>query len=410
MGQARHTVFLVPMWKETLDFDMQTRNTGSPVKRLVSAFVGVSNAGSSDSWYSNHMSQANLYGFGRLAWNPDLTSSEIAQEWTRLTFGNDAEVVRTVTQIQLTSWRTYENYTGPLGLQTLTDIVGNHYGVAVEASERNGWGQWHRADEQGVGMDRTSKTGTGFIGQYTPRVAQRFESLETCPDDLVLFMHHAPYTHVLHSGKTIIQYIYDSHYDGADAVARYVAMWKTLKGRVDERRYDEVLAQLQYQAGQAVVWRDAVSNWFYRTSNISDSGGRVGRHPERIEAEAMTLTGYAEHAVTPWEAASGEKAVECNVATCAAGFRYTGESGWRDIIVQYFDVNNGISHFRLFVANQLIDEWLADDRVPTRRIDGASSARRVVSGVALRPGDEIRIEGTPNGGETAALDYVEIVP
>ena len=80
--------------------------------------------------------------------------------------------------MQLSSWRTYENYTGPLGLQTLTDIVGNHYGAGVEASERNGWGQWHRADDKGVGMDRTVATGTGYIGQYRPAVAKMYESLE----------------------------------------------------------------------------------------------------------------------------------------------------------------------------------------------------------------------------------------
>jgi alpha-glucuronidase len=317
--------------------------------------------------------------------------------------------MQTITSMQLTSWRTYENYTGPLGLQTLTDIVGNHYGVAVEASERNGWGQWHRADEQGVGMDRTSASGTGFIGQYTPAVAKAFESLASCPDDLVLFLHHVPYSYVLHSGKTVIQHIYDSHYDGADAVARYAQTWKSLKGRVDERRYDEVLAQLQYQAGQAIVWRDAVSNWFHRASGIPDRQGRVGRHPGRVEAEAMSLSGYTEHAVTPWESASGEKAVECSVASCTATLRYTGQAGWRDLIVQYFDVNNGVSRFRVWIGNQLVSEWRADDRVPTRRVDSASSARRVISGVALRPGDEIRIEGMPNGGETAALDYIEIV-
>src|SRR5262249_1960010 len=106
MGQGRHTVFLVPMWKETLDFDMKVRDAASPLKRLVSAVVGVSNVGSSESWFGNHMSQANLYGFGRLAWNPDLTSKQIAEEWTRLTFGNDSAVLQTVSDIQLTSWRT----------------------------------------------------------------------------------------------------------------------------------------------------------------------------------------------------------------------------------------------------------------------------------------------------------------
>ncbi|HXK02677.1 MAG TPA: alpha-glucuronidase family glycosyl hydrolase, partial [Verrucomicrobiae bacterium] len=184
-GQARHTVFLIPMWKEVLDFDVN-----GPVKSRVNGFVGVSNVGLDDNWYGNHLSQANLYGFGRLAWSPDLTSRQIIDEWTRLTFGIDPKVAGTINEIQLTSWRTYENYTGPLGLQTLTDITGNHYGVNVEASERNGWGQWHRADEQGVGMDRTVATGTGFIGQYRPAVARLYESVEACPDELLLFMHH----------------------------------------------------------------------------------------------------------------------------------------------------------------------------------------------------------------------------
>lgn len=408
MGQARHTVFLVPMWKEALDFDLRVGNRPTPVKSRVNAVIGVSNAGLDDNWFGNHMSQANLYGFGRLAWNPDLAARQIAEEWTRLTFGNDPKVVRTVVNMQLSSWRTYENYTGPLGLQTLTDIVGNHYGVAVEASERNGWGQWHRADEKGVGMDRTVATGTGYIGQYTPAVARVYESLAICPDDLLLFMHHVPYTHVLHSGKTVIQYLYDSHYAGADAVNQYVRDWRALKGSVDDRRYQEVLAQLEYQAGQAEVWRDAVSNWFLRASGIPDAQGRVGRYPGRIEAESAGLEGYKTIDVTPWEAASGGKAVECAAAPCVATFRYTGPPGVFQLRVRYFDTNTGASRFRALVGNKVIGEWTADDRVPTRKIDGSSSALHVMNGVSLKEGAEIRIEGTPDGGETAALDYIEI--
>jgi len=148
---------------------------------------------------------------------------------------------------------------GPLGAQTLTDITGNHYGPAVEASERNGWGQWHRADEKGIGMDRTVATGTGFIGQYRPPVAAVYESLQSCPDELLLWMHHVPYTYVLHSGKTVIQHIYDTHYRGAEDAERFVRQWKSLRGRIDEPRYLEVLARLEYQAGYAQVWRDAVT-------------------------------------------------------------------------------------------------------------------------------------------------------
>jgi alpha-glucuronidase len=417
MGQARHAVFLAPMWKEVLDFDMRAKGAGTPVKALVAGkvfgqpvggFVGVSNAGLNDNWFGNHFSQANLYAFGRLAWNPDLSAREISEEWTRLTFGNDPKVGAVVNEIQISSWKTYEDYTGPLGLQTLTDITGNHYGVNVEASERNGWGQWHNADAQGVGMDRSVKSGTGFVGQYQPEVAKIYEAPATTPDELLLFFHHVPYAYRLHSGKTVIQSLYDSHYEGAETAANYVREWRTLEGLVDDRRYREVLAQLEYQAGQAEAWRDAVVNWFLKTSGVPDEKGRAGNHPGRTEAEAMQLQGYAQVPVTPWEAASGGRAISCRIAHCMARLVYRGSPGWHEIRVRYFDQNNGAARFRLLVNGQLLDEWAAADHLPTEKIDGTSSSLRSVYGVALRTGDEIRVEGSPDGGESAALDYIEI--
>jgi alpha-glucuronidase len=418
-GQAHHLVFLVPYWKYNLDFDMHAKGPGTPVKALVAGrvfhrpeggFVGVSNVGLDANWMGFVMSQANLYGFGRLAWNPDLSSRQIVDEWTRLTFSNDPMVVKTIGAMQLASWRNYENYTGPLGLQTLTDIVGNHYGPAVEASERNGWGQWHRADAKGVGMDRTVETGTGFIGQYRPAVAAMFESLKTCPDNLLLFMHHVPYTYVLHSGETVIQHIYNAHYAGAEAVAGYAPQWKSLKGRIDDERYAAVLRRLEYQAGAAELWRDAVNTWFLKESGIPDKTGRAGHFPGRFEAEAMQLDGYQAVEVKPWEVASGSKAVACEppATSCSATMKFEGRPGWYDVRVRYFDKNNGVSRFRLFVNGQLIDTWLADNTLPTRRLDGTSSTRRDIRGVALRAGDAIRVEGTPDGAERAALDYFEL--
>lgn len=415
LGQARHSVFLVPMWKETLDFEMGGATvkdfvSGRATHRRLGGFAGVANVGLDQNWFGNHLSQANLYGFGRLAWDPNLSAFRIAEEWTRLTFSNDPEVVSTIASMLLSSWRAYENYTGPLGLQTLTDITGNHYGVNVEASERNGWGQWHRADTMGVGMDRTVATGTGFTGQYPPDAASRFESLATCPDDLLLFFHHVPYTYLLHSHKTVIQYIYDAHYEGAKTAAHDVDEWRKLRGRIDESRYRDVLGQLEYQAGQAQVWRDAVTNWFLRESGIADTHGRAGRYRGRVEAESMELEGYVVTAVTPWESASAGQAITCPAPKCAATFRYDGPAGWYDLRVEYFDQNNGVSHFRVLNGDQLLDEWAAAANLPTNKIDGSSSTRRTISGIALRPGDRIRIEGTPDAGERAALDYIEIVP
>lgn len=257
-------------------------------------------------------------------------------------------------------------------------------------------------------MDRSVTSGTGFAGQYRPEVAKMYESQASTPDDLLVFFHHVPYSYRLHSGKTVIQYLYDSHYAGAETAANYVRAWQTLKGLIDERRYQEVLAQLEYQAGQAEVWRDAVVNWFLKTSGIPDEKGRAGNHPGRVEAESMRLEGYTPIPAIPWEAASGGMAVACATVQCAAHFVFRGNPGWHDVRIRYFDQNNGAARFRLLVNGQVLDAWIASDHLPTQKIDGTSSSLRVVSGVALKPGDEIRIEGAPDGGESAAVDYVEI--
>jgi len=284
-GQQRQVCFLVPMWKEALDFEMHAeRGEATPVKQIVSGaafhrplggFAGVANVGLDANWLGNPLAMANLYGFGRLAWNPDLSANEIVGEWTRLTFGDDPAARQVIDDIQIRSWPVYESYTGPLGAGTLTNIVGNHYDPAPESSERNGWGQWHRADHEGIGMDRTMATGTGFIGQYPPEVQKMYETLAACPDDLLLFFHHVPYTYVLHSGKTVIQHIYDSHYDGAKEAQGFVTEWRELRGHIDDDRYEEILAMLKYQAGEAIVWRDTICKWIDGMSGIPDGQGRV---------------------------------------------------------------------------------------------------------------------------------------
>jgi len=418
-GQQRHLCFLPPMWKEALDFDLHSGRHSTPLKEIVAGttfhrptggYIAVVNVGMDANWLGHPLAMSNLYGYGRLAWNPDLDSKTIAEEWTRLTFGNEPLVVSTITNMLLASWPIYESYTGPLGAGTLTDILGSHFGPGVESSERNGWGQWHRADHEGVGMDRTSATGTGYVDQYPLPVAKMYESLKTTPDELLLFFHHVPYTYVLHSGKTVIQHIYDSHYDGAQRAAGLVEQWQSLRGHIDDERYAATLARLEFQAGHAIVWRDAVCNWFFRISGIADQHGRVGHYPGRIEAEAMQLDGYVPIDVVPRENASGGQAIECPASAqkCSATFHFAGQPGWYELDVEYFDQNNGRSKFRVLLGDQVLDEWVADDHLPAPKLGGDSSTRRRIPGLPLRPGDLIRIEGFPDGEERAPLDYVEI--
>jgi alpha-glucuronidase len=419
-GQQHHLCFLAPMWKEVLDFDMHAGRDDTPVKDLVAGkvfhrpaggYVGIANVGLDANWLAHPLAMANLYAFGRLAWNPDATPEKIATEWTQLTFGDDPTVVSTVTGLQLASWRTYENYTGPLGAQTLTDITGSHYGPNIESSEENGWGQWHRADEKGIGMDRSVATGTGFAGQYRPPVAKSYQSLTTTPDELLLFFHHVPYTYTLHSGKTVIQYIYDSHFDGAAEAAEFVDQWKSLQGHVDPQRFKDVLARLEYQAGHAIVWRDAICNYFLKKSGIPDEKGRAGNFPNRIEAESMQLEGYAPVDVAPWENASQGKAIACKQAQgCTASYKFTGTEGNYALVILYFDQRNGASKFRVFLNDKVISHWTADDQLPATKIGADAATRRTIPNLHLRPGDRIRIEGVPDADEPAGLDYIEIIP
>ena len=418
LGQQRHLVYLPPMWKTTLDFDMQAGRPGTPVSAIVNGttfgrpqggYVGVSNVGLSTTWLGSDLAMSNLYGFGRLAWNATLTSERIADEFTRLTFGDDGRVVSEITGLLMDSWPAYEHYSGPLGAGTLTDIIGVHFGPGVESSERNGWGQWHKADDKGIGMDRTSATGTGYISQYSTPVAAMFESLATCPDELLLFMHHVPYTHVLKNGDTVIQRIYDTHYQGASDAARFVTRWQALQGLIDSERYDAVLAKLEFQAGHAIVWRDAVVSWFLKSSGIADAKGRAGHFPGRYEAEQMRLDGYTVKDVAPWETASGGKAVVCAAATCAATLEYTGQTGTFDIAIQYYDEMDGASRYRLLVGGREIGAWPGIVDLPHRDENGHTATRRVFKGVKLSAGETVRIEGSPDAGEPAPLDYVEIL-
>ncbi|MBS1803750.1 MAG: glucosiduronase [Acidobacteria bacterium] len=418
LGQQRHLVYIAPMWKEVLDFDMKVGGSTTPVKQIISGrsfhqlggIIGVACVGQ-NGWLGSPLALANLYALGRLAWNPDLKPEDIAAEWTRQSISSDSAVVRTVVNMLMQSWPAYENYTGPLGLQTLTDITGSHYGPNVEASERNGWGQWHKADHDGVGFDRTVATGTGFVGQYSPEVAKTYESTATTPDNLLLFFHHVPYTHKLHDGRTVIQYIYDSHYDGAARAARFVEDWRSLKGKLNPALYADVLPRLEYQAGHAIVWRDAITQYFLKLSGIPDNQGRAGHYPNRFEAEDAHLTSYKVIDLTPWEDASRGKALTCDSQqTCSADFHYSGKAGTFNVAVQYFDLQGGVAKFSLLISGRKVDNWSAEDNLPSRLPNGDNSTRRIIHNVALKTGDNIRIEGTTEATDPAALDYVEILP
>jgi alpha-glucuronidase len=281
-GQQRHVCYLVPQWKEILDFDTCAKGEGSTVAKVASGelfgnlyggIAAVSNIGNDMNWTGHDLAQANLYGYGRLIWNPSLTAEQITAEWVQMTFNASQETMKIISDMLLRSWSIYENYTSPLGVGWMVN-PDHHYGPNVDGYEYSKWGTYHFADCKGIGVDRTVATGTGYSAQYRPEVAQMYDSLEACPDELLLFFHHVSYEHVLDSGKTVIQHIYDSHFDGAAQAEDLITSWKETEKEIDTERYQAVLLRLKEQAEHAGFWRDMINTYFLRKSGIPDQGNR----------------------------------------------------------------------------------------------------------------------------------------
>ena len=272
-GQQRHLCCLIPMWKEIMDFDTGATSGKSTVKSRVNGVAAVVNVGDDLNWTGLQLAQSNLYGYGRLLWNPELSASEIIEEWVRMTYSNEGSVVETITDMLLNSWRIYENYTSPLGIGWMVN-PSNHYGPNVDGYEYDKWGTYHRADHTAIGVDRSVKSGTGFAGQYCKEVAKKYEDMATCPEELLLFFHRVPYSYLLKSGETLIQHIYNTHFEGVEQVEGLISKWNTVKGKINDDWYNHVLTRLQGQLEHSKEWRDIINTYFYRKTGIADRLGR----------------------------------------------------------------------------------------------------------------------------------------
>ena len=209
--------------------------------------------GDDENWTGHTLAQCNLFAYGRLAWNPSLTARAIIAEWIRLTFGNEPCLIAPLTDMMIASREVYEKYNAPLGIGWMVSNL-DHYGPNVDGYEYSKWGAYHRADYRAIGVDRTGR-GTGLTAQYHPYVAAVYEDVNTCPENLLLFFHRLPYSYKLKSGKTLIQHIYDTHFEGVADVEGFIATWKSLKEYLPQSAYDSVLERLYRQLKNAKEWR-----------------------------------------------------------------------------------------------------------------------------------------------------------
>lgn len=280
-GQQIDVCYLIPMFKEVLEFKTHCKDANDTVADIISGrtfgnvntgIAAVTNTGSDENWTGNDLAAANLYGFGRLSYQTSLSAEEIAEEWIRMTISNDEEVVSIIKEILLKSREIYENYTTPLGIGWMV-TPHTHYGPNIDGYEYSRWGTYHRANHLGIGVDRTIE-GTNYVSQYYEPNATMYNNIGTCPEELLLFFHHVPYTYRLSSGKTLIQYIYDSHFDGVSQVESMIFAWETLQDSISKRTYELVKERFSRQLYNAKEWRDQVNSYFYRKCGIPDEKGR----------------------------------------------------------------------------------------------------------------------------------------
>jgi alpha-glucuronidase len=272
LGQARHLVYLGTMWKEFLDADTYARGKGSTVGKViegavhphsVTGMVSVVNPGLDANWCGHHFSQSNWYASGRLAWNHALGADQIAEEWIRMTFTNDAETVRTIRDVMMASREAFVNYTMPLGLHHL--IGGDHYAPMPEnnRAQRADWTAtyYHQASPEGIGFDRTMR-GNKAVDQYFPPVRDLFDNLATCPEEFLLWFHRCSWDYKTRSGKTLWNALVEKYREGAKQADAFQTTWQSLSGKIDARRHKEVTDRLAIQARDSAAWRDQILRYF----------------------------------------------------------------------------------------------------------------------------------------------------
>ena len=277
MGFSTHLVYQPKLYEEVFEADTYRKGKGSTVAKVIegsldnkklTGVAGVSNIGNNMNWTGHHFLQANWYGFGRLAWNPNLNSEDIADEWIRQTFSNNEHFVNPIKRMMIQSRETVVDYMNPYGLHHIFD-TGHHYGPGpwVGNLPRPEWNPtyYHKADEYGIGFNRT-KTGSNATAQYAPEVAKKYDDISTTPEKNLLWFHHVSWNHELKDGNTLWNGIALKYQSGVNKVENMASLWNSMEAYVDIQRFKEVQMMLNIQLKEAKWWRDACLLYFQQFS------------------------------------------------------------------------------------------------------------------------------------------------
>ncbi len=283
LGHSTHLVYLGPLWKEFLDSDTFEKGPGSTVARVLdgsleghpdSAIAGVANTGDDRDWCGHPFAQANWYAFGRLAWDPSLSAQAVAEEWARLTWSDSPQAVSKILSMMMGSRETYVDYTTPLGLNGVFE-KDLHYAPdpGMVDPRRLDWSAayYNRADEKGLGFDRT-RHGSDAVDQYHPPLPGRWNNLKPCPEEYLLWFHHVSWGYRMKSGRTFWEELCLRYGRGALETREMKQQWESLRGLVDGDRWQVVEGKLEQQVKEAALWRDKCLHYFQGFSHRPIAG------------------------------------------------------------------------------------------------------------------------------------------
>ena len=253
---------MIPMWKELFE--------ELPADHIMS-LAAVSNLGRDENYTGHPLAAVNFFTYGLLSWNPDTDASSAVSQWIRLTYAFSPADEQALSALLLSSRRIYEKYTAPLGIGWMVNPH-EHYGPNPSGYEYDLWGTYHKANRDAVGIDRTAK-GTGYLLQYPESLRQKYEDPETCPDLYLLFYHRLPYSFRMKDGRTLIQRIYDDHFEGLAETEAMAEIMESLPFPEPDREI--ISSRMARQLHNAKEWCDIINTFFHRLSGIDDALGRT---------------------------------------------------------------------------------------------------------------------------------------
>jgi alpha-glucuronidase len=394
-GDGRAVVFPAAAWESVLTTPERGVRDGETLDDVLSHRGGVIaslTVRELQAMMRQPLLQANLFGFGRVAWNATEARESIADAWARQTFGDDARVYGVAKGILLSSADSFADVSSPFGLPWLGDGARPD---PARAARR--LAALPLATHDGIGIDRTEQ-----LSDYPDAFAAELADPARCPERWLLAVHRVAPTRRMANGKTVVQAFYDTHFAGASQMSNALDAWEGTKGLMDAERYDAVHEQLALAARRGEIWRDTVAEWMERVTGVADEPHFVGSHAGRVEAETMTLQNYAPALALEPEDASASSYVACAAMDkeCSATTVFLNEANVYRIEIGYYGTHAADSILSLSVNGSSQARWPVEQEPGTPGSDRAE--RFVVNGVRLRPGDHITVTGT------AAVDFVDI--